>query len=517
MSDNGNNSAPFVHKFQTKNNNYIYCLNTNRIFEVNNVVYQIIDDYNVITNDNIMNKFKNIYKKQEIQNAINAIEEIRTKTGAFGSRIAENFKIAMSEEEYEYEINNKIGTITLNVTENCNLRCSYCSYDKNNSFNRSHSNKMMTWDTAKAAIDFLKPRHKETKTKGIGWYGGEPFLNFDIMKRSLDYFIETINIENNDIFTVNLTTNATVLNKEKIKWLCDNNVHVLISLDGPQLMHDRYRKYKNGKGSYNEVIRNLESIKNTDEKYFNRHISINTVMSPPFRFMQLYEYFKNSKLFSKNVIRMNFINSLESREFLNQFSEIDKQINSDYCFLFNVFKENIIKEKYDGNVNSEKSLLKNMFMRGFYCIANRSISPPIQSIPLLPCRIGVEKLFVNVDGKLFPCSNMNEKITEYCIGDVINGFYRDNGNTIAYQKMKEITELVNILCADCWANRLCDKCCFTSMLPTKSDTLEYLQKYCYGKRQYIHEMLQEYFIIEEHNPDALQSLKTNLNGRRFEL
>lgn len=85
-----------------------------------------------------------------------------------------------------YYINNKINFITLQITQNCNLRCSYCVYSGKYK-NRAHSQKTMSKETAQKAIDYYISHSRDTKNLSIGFYGGEPLLCIDMIEYCVDY------------------------------------------------------------------------------------------------------------------------------------------------------------------------------------------------------------------------------------------------------------------------------------------------------------------------------------------
>jgi organic radical activating enzyme len=100
----------------------------------------------------------------------------------------------------------------LQVTQQCNLRCQYCAYS-GAYYNRTHNSARMSFETAKRAIDFLLARSHESDHVHVGFYGGEPLLEFDLIKRCVDYVKKSV--EGRSI-TFGITTNATLLNDEKI-------------------------------------------------------------------------------------------------------------------------------------------------------------------------------------------------------------------------------------------------------------------------------------------------------------
>lgn len=159
-------------------------------------------------------------------------------------------------------------TLCLVINNRCNLCCEYCfankgQYDK--------PNELMTFETAKKAIDFLinSTRENGNNKITISFFGGEPLLNFTLMKSCVNY-IETFSDIDCDYM---ITTNGTLLTPEIVKFLQKYNFDTMISIDGNKALHDYYRKFNSGKGSYDYVEK---GIKLFDKKeLLNARITIN--------------------------------------------------------------------------------------------------------------------------------------------------------------------------------------------------------------------------------------------------
>jgi uncharacterized protein len=141
----------------------------------------------------------------------------------------------------DYQNENK--TIMLIVTENCNLRCSYC-YEENKTF------RMMDFKTAKSVIDKEFADDSTYRNGEIELFGGEAFLNFDLIKEIYDYVDSTYpNI------TFSTTTNGTLIHSDLQDWLYERRKKFLctLSLDGPEQVHDKNRVFHDGTGSFNSI------------------------------------------------------------------------------------------------------------------------------------------------------------------------------------------------------------------------------------------------------------------------
>ena len=135
--------------------------------------------------------------------------------------------------------------IMLLVTENCNLNCVYCYEHQKNS-------RIMSFDTAKTLLDKHLPAMRDKKTVIIEVFGGEAFINFDLIKELDDYIVDKYP-DFNIIYET--TTNGTLVHGEIQEWLSKNSKKfaISLSLDGTKSMHDKNRIYLDGKGTFDNI------------------------------------------------------------------------------------------------------------------------------------------------------------------------------------------------------------------------------------------------------------------------
>lgn len=148
-----------------------------------------------------------------------------------------------------------IVSITLFLTQSCNLRCIYC-YGDGGEYGTGGS---MDDKTAFQAVDWLIEQSREMKSIHIGFFGGEPFLKFPLMKAVVEYAKKRAS-ETGKTVDFNCNTNATLLDDEQIAFIKEHNLSILISIDGPQEIQDAQRPYANGKGSYDSVVPKIKKL-----------------------------------------------------------------------------------------------------------------------------------------------------------------------------------------------------------------------------------------------------------------
>jgi len=165
------------------------------------------------------------------------------------------------------------------------------NYSKKNNYLFYHRH-FLPFYVAKKSVDFFInriPDHVHDECS-ISFYGGEPLLKWDLIKQIIKYVNQN---KKSKTISINFTTNATLLNSEMIKYLIRNDIHMAISLDGPQHSHDRYRVFRNGKGTFNTVMNNLNIIKRISIEYFKNNINFVIILSPPCNFEEINDFFYN--------------------------------------------------------------------------------------------------------------------------------------------------------------------------------------------------------------------------------
>jgi uncharacterized protein len=147
----------------------------------------------------------------------------------------------------------RMSYMELILTDQCNLRCSYCFEKDKNPHNMSD-------ETAMAAVDFLMEESGPIKRLTILFFGGEPLLRFDLLQKVHAYAMEE-SAKRGKSINWDMTTNGTLITEEKARWLAKAGVRYLLSLDGGREDHDRYRKFASGRGSFDTVAKNLPIMK----------------------------------------------------------------------------------------------------------------------------------------------------------------------------------------------------------------------------------------------------------------
>ncbi len=460
---------PLVFVFSMYANFYLYDVNTKMIIGISRDLYDLLKD---IKEDYVEIPY-------DLEGEVSKLlkYEIFSETNY-------DYEIKYPQSEYIEDIlKNCMRTITLQVTQNCNLRCKYCVYSGSYE-NRVHSNKRMSFETAQSAIDFLHKHSSYSASVGIGFYGGEPLLEIELLRKCVDYAKKVFNGKD---LSFTITTNATLLTEEVMEFLVENDFYVTISFDGPQKVQDKNRVMADGEqGSFNIVMKNVEHFL---KKYpmFSERISFNVVLDPTNDFNCSNNFFMNYESLKKNSARGVLI----SMEGLKKDLEYDESFNIAYNYeMFKNFLWSCGKLKDVGS-----KLTVSYIEQVEQLVANRTVGLEKDrkyAHPGGPCLIGAHKFFVNTEGDFYPCERVDESIECTRIGNLEDGL-----------DFKKIRTLLNIgkltekECKKCWAFQFCSQCLRSAVDGDHLSKSKRLSK-CNISRYNAEQSLKDYIVLKEY-------------------
>ena len=423
-----NNS--FIHLFKTKYGFYCFDVNRNSILKVSRISYEYLNKNNQdlldITDNEMPEEIKDLLKKGYLSN-------VRPE------------KIEMQETNIiPYYLNNRLEKLTLQVTQQCNFCCSYCPYSlEDDSYYHTHNSKHMTWDVAKKAIDFFIKRTRDTPMINFGFYGGEPLLQYDLIKKCIVYIKERLEGRN---VTFTMTTNGSLLTLEKIKYLIDNNVSITVSFDGPREIQNKNRKHKSdGSGTYDDVYNKLMEIKKESPDYYKK-ISFNCVVDPANDCGKINQFF-SCDMFKDISIQTPLVSPINERRLYYSDKFIDN-------YKFDTVAAMLAKV---GIIPLSK--LTTIASNSFYALDwfEKGLSPKLELPRKIghsgPCKPGIMRLFVTCDGSFYPCEKIDDCSQLLKIGSIEDGFDEE--------RIKNVYNLFHVnddKCRDCWNLLHCNIC-----------------------------------------------------------
>lgn len=347
-------------------------------------------------------------------------------------------------DRYLYDDANGFRQLILEVASGCNLRCKYCIYSEHYPNYKTYTDQFMTFDIAKKAIDYymknfeMVQKINPTRVPNIGFYGGEPLLNFKLIKEIVNYVKDKYeNVE------YHITTNGLLLNEEVQEFFVRNSFSVTVSLDGNKEEHDRNRVKVNGNGSFDEIIRNIRSLKKNYPEYNKMGISFCFDFKTNFDVIE--KFMDEEDLF---ITKFSFIDQNDTTYF-EQFTEEDIKSYLE--------RKRKIEERFK-DICKSNTINKRSFIYAYLGIdyAQFAFHPVYnETRPLLVPYSGTcvpgEKIYVTIDGKMHICEKINQN---YPIGDVDNGLNYDNMVKI----IDDYNKLFEKRCKNCNISRFCSIC-----------------------------------------------------------
>lgn len=390
-----------------------------------------------------------------------------------------------------------MGNLILQVTQQCNMRCKYCAYS-GNYFNRTHATSRMDFETAKRAIDFYLERSDKADKLFLSFYGGEPLLEFELIKKCVAYILEH---KGDKEVGFTMTTNGTLLKGEILSFLVKHNFSLMISLDGDKESHDINRRFKTGGGTFDVVLDNLKELKKYDEEYY-RTIMFNCVITYTTDFERIYKFYAESNLFTPDAVSFNYVNPTGLKD--ASISEITQK-----------------NERMERLAHIKMSLA--VLERREWDAQSRMLRGQIQNIELLyeqlhrheieakkthhggPCIPAVRRLFVETNGIFFPCERVSEEDEEMSIGSLDTG--------LDFKKMEFFLnhgKMIGGTCLSCWNLRTCAFCLAEISKENKKLTENMLYEQCEKSKNSTLILLYKLCILAElgyKGNDNLQVLK----------
>jgi len=460
---------PFIKLFHTPNSAYFLDVNRNEILQIGESSYLYLE-----------NEIYQLGKKLEIPTEI-----VELQNAGYLSTESNIKAVQHPYTRFLTEfLDRKMGKITLQVTQNCNFRCKYCIYTpKKNTKQRTHSQKSMSWETAKAAVDFLWNHSVDSKSVNVGFYGGEPLIEFGLIQKTIKYCKYLF--EGKEL-SFNITCNGSLLTPEVIRFLSRNSVNLMISLDGPKNINDKNRVFVNGDGTFNKVMEGINLVKQIDPKFADR-LQISMVIDPQNEFDCINQVFIGEKSINRLSVQPSIVDL--------DFSEEEIGVSEDYL-LKNTYHQFLavlsLFERFDKEKVSPIGLkVIESAVNDKEKIGQGSRLMTVDA-PSGPCIPGQLRAFVDVDGRLFPCERVSETSSSMQIGDIYNGFRVENTLEIL-----NVAQLSSEECKICWGFRYCNQCAKAAMDKTNSISAAERLKHCDDSRREAYHRISQYLLLQE--------------------
>ena len=248
-----------VHQYINNGYHIVLDVNSGSVHVVDEMVYELIAFVNEQEHPGIIeetvillavDKFKNKYEETDIREALEEIQEL-IKEG-----------LLFTEDVYEPYLKDfkkrptVVKALCLHIAHDCNLACQYCFAEEGEYHGRRA---LMSFEVGKKALDFLIANSGSRRNLEVDFFGGEPLMNFDVVKQLVAYGREQEKIHDKN-FRFTLTTNGVLLNDDILEFANKEMANIVLSIDGRKEINDKMRPFRNGKGSYDLIVPKFKKV-----------------------------------------------------------------------------------------------------------------------------------------------------------------------------------------------------------------------------------------------------------------
>jgi len=409
-----------IHSFTFDGLNIVLDVHSGAVHIVDELTCKILEYYPRVDRRTIMEKLSAKYGHEPVKEAVSEIDNL----------ISEGLLFSRDEvgPQYTPDKNTVIKAMCLHLAHDCNLHCRYC-FAGQGPFGGDRS--LMSYQVGTAALDFLMEHSGPRKHVEVDFFGGEPLLNFEVLKRLVDYGRNRAAKSSKEIkFTV--TTNSVLLNDNIAGYLHREGISVVLSLDGRPAVHDTMRPFPNGTGSYNIVASNITN-------FIKRYNIEDYIIRGTFT--------RHNLDFASDVLHMADLGfeNLSVEPVVGGPGEDYSLRDEDMSELCNEYdrltRELLALRRQGSKVNFFHF---NIDLEGGPCLKKR----------LSNCGAGNEYVAVTPDGDIYPCHQFVGQ-ESFKLGHVLTGDL--NENIMNYFRNAHIYNKEQ--CPDCWAKFYCSGGC----------------------------------------------------------
>jgi uncharacterized protein len=409
-------------------------VNSGAVHVVDPVIYDALKYCNgkSVDEEYVRSSLMGRYSESDINDALSDIKELILEDMLFSDDDTDLSSIERKEPV--------IKAMCLHAAHDCNMNCAYCFGDKG-AFEGVRC--LLSLETGKKAIDFLINNSGSRRNLEIDFFGGEPLMNFDVVKELVAYGREREKEFNKNIrFTI--TTNGILLDDDKIEYINENMDNVILSIDGRPEVNDRMRKTLNGKGTYDIITENYKNfVSKREGLYYVRGTFT--------------RYNLDFAEDIKHLLDLGFANvSVEPvvTDSKYDYALRDEDIDT-ICTEYDRLSDMYIAEAKEGRPFDFFHF--NVDLNQGPCVIKR----------VSGCGAGTEYVAVSPEGDIYPCHQFVGN-TAYRLGNLNdekfeNRLYDTFNKAHIYNKKD---------CTECWAKFYCSGGCHANALNTNGDIMK---------------------------------------------
>ena len=416
-----------VHQYRNNGYNIVLDTDSGSVHVADEIVYDVIaalKENPAAPDQEILSGLEGRWSRPELEEAL---DEVRTleKEGRLFSRDA--YRGAVLDFKNRPVV---VKALCLHIAHDCNLACRYCFAGEGEYHGKRA---LMSYETGAAALDYLIAHSGSRRNLEVDFFGGEPLMNFDVVKKLVAYGREQEK-QHDKHFRFTLTTNGILLNDDVMEFCNREMDNVVLSLDGRKEIHDRMRPTRNGKGSYDLIVPKFREFarqrKAAGKQYYIRGTFTHYNLD-----------------FAKDVLHYADLG-------FDQISIEPVVAPSDAPYAIRETDLETICEQYD--ILAREMVKREKEGRGFtffHFMIDLTGGPCVYK-RLSGCGSGTEYLAVTPWGDLYPCHQFVGK-EEFLLGNVRDGIRRGD--------IVEIFKSCNVYarkeCPDCFARYYCSGGC----------------------------------------------------------
>ena len=417
-----------VHQYKLNGYNIVMDTASGSVHVVDEVAYDIISMYKQMDEEEIIQKTLELHgekedvTREEITLCLEDIKELEKANKLFSSDPYEELA-------YNYKNNsNVVKALCLHVAHTCNLNCSYC-FASQGKYQGERA--LMSFEVGKRAFDFLIENSGSRVNLEVDFFGGEPLMNWDVVKKLVEY-ARSVEKQHNKNFRFTLTTNGMLIDDDVIEFANKEMSNVVLSLDGRKSVNDHFRVDYSGKGSYETIVpkfKRLVEARGHKDYYMRGTFTHNNV-----DFTE--DIFHMADLGFKEL-SMEPVVCPEGDPYALTKEDLPKILEQ-----YEILAKEMIKRKKVGNGFTFYHYMLDL--KNGPCIYKR----------ITGCGSGTEYMAVTPWGELYPCHQFvgDEK---YSLGDIWQGVTKKD----VQDKFRSQNAYARKECKDCWAKLYCSGGC----------------------------------------------------------
>ncbi len=406
-----------IHRINMNGHLAVLDINSGAVHLIDETVYDILGVFDGSNDDETIEELKDKYEIAEIKEILAELHELKKEELLFSPEFA--VPDTFNEEPI-------LKSLCLHIAHDCNLRCGYC-FAGTGDFGGNRA--MMSKETAEKAVDFAIKGSKNRHNLELDLFGGEPLMNFEVVRHVVEYARKR-EVEENKNIKLTLTTNGTLLNDENIKFLNDNRVMLVLSLDGTKETHDNMRPFPNQAGSYDAAVNGFKKVidSRNGKNYYLRGT-----------------YTHYNLEFAKDTLDMLKVGTEISVEPVVGIDEpyvLTEEDLPKICAEYDKLAEAYLDYRHKGIPFNFFHF--NVALDNGPCVAKR----------LAGCGAGHEYYAITPEGDIYPCHQFVGR-DEYKMGTLDTGVER----TDLISKFRHTHVMTKDACKTCWARFFCSGGC----------------------------------------------------------